>query len=65
VLPEDREKLLNLPHAYYVGCGQQDGQNSLKSRMEQSHQTIHFHLCRSVARDLRGSEPLFDPQNVE
>jgi hypothetical protein len=62
VLPADDLALVNHIHAFYVQYGQHVGQTSLATHADDSHWTIN--LCISLSPDLRGSELVFDPQNV-
>jgi hypothetical protein len=62
VLPAEDIALVNHIHAFYVQYGQQVGQTSLDTHADDSHWTIN--LCISLSPDLRGSELVFDPQNV-
>ena len=62
VLPADDLPLVNHIHAFYVQYGQHVGQTSLATHADDSHWTIN--LCISLSPDLRGSELVFDPQNV-
>ena len=63
VLPADDAQRVSRIHAFYVQYSELVGQRSLDSHIDDSHWTIN--LCLSVSPDLRGSELVFDPQNVE
>jgi len=62
LLPAEDVTRVNHIHAFYIQYSDAVGQKSLDSHIDDSHWTIN--LCLSVSPDLRGSELVFDPQNV-